>query len=315
MMQPKLKSIVQCTDKEAGEVTRVIIDPLTHDVSHIVVGSPRVNGSERQLPFTETVEAVSEDAVRLRIPSTDLEKFPAFDRSQYITTKEVEIAHLEEHLHVESGEALVPIPQLERDVPRRSFFTNFTHAIGVLIALPMVFPVIKYLMKPMYAPFDNSWVSVGNISKIKEEDKGYQFKFKRKVKEAFMPEEELDRNIWVVKASPQVLEEVYHGEPKKFYDHQGRVVWENPPNIPYVAYSGKCPHLGCGYKWRAVKKLNRELFLCPCHLSFYEASGEVIGGPAPRPLDVLPIQVSSTGQIKIIDVEYKAGTKQQVRVV
>ena len=37
-MQPKLKSKVRTADRDLGEVTRVIVDPITHDVSHIVVG-------------------------------------------------------------------------------------------------------------------------------------------------------------------------------------------------------------------------------------------------------------------------------------
>jgi len=41
----------------------------------------------------------------------------------------------------------------------------------------------------------------------------------------------------------------------------------------------------------------------------------VIEGPAPRPLDLLPIQVSETGEVQIIDMEFKAGTKTQSRMV
>ena len=36
-MQPKLKSKVLCADSEVGEVRRVIMDPLSHEVSDIVV--------------------------------------------------------------------------------------------------------------------------------------------------------------------------------------------------------------------------------------------------------------------------------------
>ena len=81
-----------------------------------------------------------------------------------------------------------------------------------------------------------------------------------------------------------------------------------------VALWQKCPHLGCGYKWRAHKVLG-QVFLCPCHLSIYDASGKVLDGPAPRPLDALPIKVSSSGEIEIIDMEFKAGTKSQTRII
>jgi len=242
-------------------------------------------------------------------------QFPAFQREGYVTIREVEIAHLEDHLHVEPGEVLVPVPELERNVKRRTFFTNFTHAIGFLLALPLAFPVLKYVMKPMYAPFDNRWIKIGNAGKVKTEDVGVQFKFKKSVKEAFMPEAEVDKNVWVLKASPAVLEGVYKGKDLEFKDHSGQVIWTNKRDVPYVAYSGKCPHLGCGYKWRNVPKLGRQIFLCPCHLSIYDPSGKVLDGPAPRPLDPVPIRVAANGDIEIIDVEFKAGTRAQVRIV
>ena len=96
-------------------------------------------------------------------------------------------------------------------------------------------------------------------------------------------------------------------------DEKGAVIWINNQTVPYVAFSGKCPHLGCGYKWRS-HKTRGQVFLCPCHLSIYDASGAVLDGPAPRPLDVLPIKVAASGDIEVIDVEYKAGKKEQVRI-
>jgi Rieske Fe-S protein len=50
-------------------------------------------------------------------------------------------------------------------------------------------------------------------------------------------------------------------------------------------------------------------------LSIYDAAGKVLDGPAPRPLDPLPIQVAANGEISIIDMEFKAGTKAQVRII
>ena len=231
-----------------------------------------------------------------------------------MTTHEVEIAHLEERIHVTPGEVLVPFPELERSVKRRTFFANFTHAIGFLIGLPIAFPVLRYLMKPMYSPFDNQWLKIGNSGKIKQDDVGVQFKFKRKIKEAYMPEQEIDKNVWVLKATPKVLETIYQGKDMEFHDASGKVIWTNKKDVPYIAYSGKCPHLGCGFKWRTHKTLG-QVFLCPCHLSIYDAAGKVLDGPAPRALDPLPIKVTAAGDITIIDMEFKAGTKAQVRIV
>src|SRR5437867_2144441 len=221
--QPKIKSKVRCADGEIGEVVHVIADPLSLDVSHIVV---RANGTERQVPVS-AIGAVRDEAVQLTCNVAQFSGFPELKREDFISSKEVEIPHLEDRIRVEPGEVLVPLPVLEKNCARRSSFAGFINVIGVLIGLP--------------------------------------------------------------------------------------VVWVNNQTVPYVAFSGKCPHLGCGYKWRS-HKTRGQVFLCPCHLSIYDAAGMVLDGPAPRSLDVLPIKVAASGDIEIIDVEYKAGKKEQVRI-
>jgi Rieske Fe-S protein len=231
-----------------------------------------------------------------------------------VTTHEVEISHLEDNLHVTPGEVLVPFPALEKDVKRRTFFMNFTHAIGFLIGLPLAYPILRFLMKPMYVPFDNEWLQVGNVSKIKQNDIGVQFQYKKKVKEVYMPEAEVEKSVWVLKASSEVLDKVYQGKDREFRDAVGKLIWTNKKDFPYIAFSGKCPHLGCAFKWRQHKTLG-QVFLCPCHLSIYDASGKVLDGPAPRALDALPIKVSASGEVEVVDMEFKAGVKSQIRIV
>ena len=307
-MQPRIKSQVRCTDGVAGEVAHVIADPLLLDLSHIVV---RINGTERQVPIT-IVSRTSEDTVDLLCSSAQLAEFPLFARENFLTSKEVEIPHLEDHIHVEPGELFVPYPELEKSVPRRRFFTAFTNMMSVLIGLPLIWPVLRFVMQPMYAPFDNRWWKVGNISKIKQENVGVQFIFRKSVKDSVLMRED-DKQSWLVKASPDVLKKVYEHGDISFPDNDGNVVWVNKATVPYVAFSGKCPHLGCGYKWR-THKTRGQVFLCPCHLSLYDVAGKVLDGPAPRPLDVLPIRVAANGDIEVIDVEYKSGKSEQVRI-
>jgi Rieske Fe-S protein len=310
-MQPKLKSKVRAADREIGEVTRVIMDPLSREVSHIVVS---LNGSgERQVAMAH-VQSVSDHLVELRSAASEILALPPFKRDDFVTIQEVEIAHLEENIHVAPGEVLVPLPELEKSVKRRTFFTNLTHAIGFLIGLPIAYPVLRYLMQPMYQPFDNRWLKIGNVGKIKQEDVGVQFKYSKKVKEAYLPEADVEKNVWILRATPTVLEKIYQGKDMEFRDADGKTVWVNKKEVPYVAFSGKCPHLGCGYKWRKHKLLG-QVFLCPCHLSIYDASGKVLDGPAPRPLDALPIKVSAGGDVQIVDMEFKAGTRAQIRIV
>lgn len=56
-----------------------------------------------------------------------------------------------------------------------------------------------------------------------------------------------------------------------------------------IALWQRCTHLGCAVPWVADE--NR--FHCPCHGSLFNEVGEVIGGPAPRPLDTFPVDIKS----------------------
>ncbi|HKZ83943.1 MAG TPA: ubiquinol-cytochrome c reductase iron-sulfur subunit [Anaerolineae bacterium] len=49
----------------------------------------------------------------------------------------------------------------------------------------------------------------------------------------------------------------------------------------------RCTHLGCTVPWRE----DEGIFHCPCHSSLFNTKGEVLGGPAPRPLDIFPIEI------------------------
>ena len=49
----------------------------------------------------------------------------------------------------------------------------------------------------------------------------------------------------------------------------------------------RCTHLGCTIPWRE----DEGIYLCPCHSSAFNTVGEVISGPAPRPMDLFPIEI------------------------
>ncbi len=52
-----------------------------------------------------------------------------------------------------------------------------------------------------------------------------------------------------------------------------------------LAISRKCTHLGCAVPWIAA----RNQFECPCHASIFDNTGNVIKSPAPRALDLYPV--------------------------
>jgi len=51
----------------------------------------------------------------------------------------------------------------------------------------------------------------------------------------------------------------------------------------------KCTHLGCAVPWVEEERQ----FHCPCHGSLFNELGEVTRGPAPRPLDLFPVDIRS----------------------
>jgi len=55
----------------------------------------------------------------------------------------------------------------------------------------------------------------------------------------------------------------------------------------FLAYALYCTHLGCPIHWLPEAKI----FLCPCHGSVFTSTGEVAGGPAPRPLFTYNVRV------------------------
>jgi cytochrome b6-f complex iron-sulfur subunit len=56
----------------------------------------------------------------------------------------------------------------------------------------------------------------------------------------------------------------------------------------------RCTHLGCTVPWRE----DEGQFHCPCHSSLFTRTGEVVGGPAPRPLDMFAIEIED-GQVVV----------------
>jgi cytochrome b6-f complex iron-sulfur subunit len=60
-----------------------------------------------------------------------------------------------------------------------------------------------------------------------------------------------------------------------------------------LALYWKCPHLGCTVPWNE----NEEQFHCPCHGSLYDRRGVVLGGPAPRPMDIMAVTVEGDGVV------------------
>ena len=57
----------------------------------------------------------------------------------------------------------------------------------------------------------------------------------------------------------------------------------------FLALSRSCTHLNCTVPW--VSSENK--FICPCHSSEFDITGEVINPPAPRALNLYPVTIEN----------------------
>ncbi len=73
----------------------------------------------------------------------------------------------------------------------------------------------------------------------------------------------------------------------KFY------VINNPDGL--LALYWKCPHLGCTVPWNQ----SEDHFHCPCHGSVYDRHGVRTAGPAPRPMDLMEVEVDSSQNVLV----------------
>ena len=71
------------------------------------------------------------------------------------------------------------------------------------------------------------------------------------------------------------------------YVRKGRLYISRLEDGGVLAMWQKCTHLGCTVPWRQ----EAGEFNCPCHSSIFNRKGEVMSGPAPRPLDLFAVSV------------------------
>jgi len=57
----------------------------------------------------------------------------------------------------------------------------------------------------------------------------------------------------------------------------------------FLALSQRCSHLACSINWDASERK----FICPCHASQFDITGNVINPPAPRALDYFPVIIEN----------------------
>jgi len=159
------------------------------------------------------------------------------------------------------------------EVTRRGFLGRAIGGIAALIGLALAVPLAGYAILPAFKKKERPWSEVGPVDRL-EVDAPKTFDVVISMQSGWMKSDSV-RSVWA------------------FRNKVGEV----------VTYSPICPHLGCAYQWDGEARQ----FRCPCHNSVFALNGQVISGPAPRPLDTLPEKVEN-GQLYVIFEEFKVGT-------
>jgi cytochrome b6-f complex iron-sulfur subunit len=77
------------------------------------------------------------------------------------------------------------------------------------------------------------------------------------------------------------------GEAREILFNNKPVIIINRYEKGLVAFSKVCTHLGCLVEYdKGLRKIT-----CPCHAGTFDLDGNVLSGPPPRPLAVIPLRV------------------------
>lgn len=162
---------------------------------------------------------------------------------------------------------------------RRTFLGWVSGAIAALIGAAVGVPLAGYTILPALKRREPEWADAGPVASL-EPGVPRESELVLSMTDGWR-KTTAKKSIWVVK------------------DDRGTV----------TVYSPICTHLGCGYRWEPEKAQ----FHCPCHHSFFSRDGKVLAGPAPRPLDTLPVKIEN-GRLLVISKEFRAGTSSKIEL-
>jgi Rieske Fe-S protein len=152
---------------------------------------------------------------------------------------------------MQSEKSSANAPQFRGETTRRGFYMGAMYAIWGVIMAALGTPALAYLFLPPKTRKDESWIDVGDITRLTP-NQPVEMAFRRNRVDGWKVISE-KVTAWVVKT----------------------------PDGGVCAFGPQCTHLGCAHHWDETKTQ----FVCPCHNSLFSIDGKVTYGPAPRPLD------------------------------
>jgi menaquinol-cytochrome c reductase iron-sulfur subunit len=168
-----------------------------------------------------------------------------------------------------------PVETLETEgTTRRGFYETAIYGMMAVISAVLGIPALLYLFTPAKQKKADVWAQAGDVASLAP-NSPVEMVFRRVRIDGWREVAEKG-TAWVVKRDDNRI----------------------------VAFGPNCTHLGCAYHWEAGQKD----FYCPCHASVFSIDGNVMSGPAPRPLD--RFETKMQGSKLLIGQLRKAGESQ-----
>jgi len=172
-----------------------------------------------------------------------------------------------------------PHPDPPSEATRRGFFRVAIGILGGCIGLVLGIPLVGSLVGPAFRKKVPRWARVAPVESLPLGQPAV-LSFTDQSSEGYL-RETVVRNVWAVKRSADEV----------------------------TVFSPICTHLGCRYDWEP----NSGRFLCPCHGSLFGLDGKALAGPAPRPLDTLPVKIEN-GELFVEWERYELGISRKIPV-
>jgi quinol---cytochrome c reductase iron-sulfur subunit, bacillus type len=172
---------------------------------------------------------------------------------------------------------------------KRGSFLKLISAIGSgILGLALGVPAVATFLSPVFKKRRaDAWVALGE-AEFFDWDVPIRIDIPQTVQDAWV-ESRILRSVWI-------------------YTQDGE---------DFTVYNGRCTHLACQYAWDEEVDLTfhpeSDVFHCPCHHAIFRLTGEVIRGPAPRPLDTLEWKIED-GILYALYVDFRPGIPDKVAI-
>lgn len=148
-----------------------------------------------------------------------------------------------------------PPKEASEATDRRGFLKIISTAGGIILGAFAGLPALLAFIAPAFRkPQPTNWIPLGE-AEFFDWEVPVRVDIPQTVTDAWM-ERRIIRTVWI-------------------YTEDGE---------DFTIFNGRCTHLACAYGFDEEE----DMYICPCHQGLYDTiTGEVLGGPPPRPLDTL----------------------------